>query len=708
MSKEKEKPIPYPKYEKVLDDPPRMEGNEGFVVGQEGQKVRIPFSAYVHETGDSIQLNCCLTPWCKNFGVGGITEDNGSPSKPPQLAPNYSVQIRDEMRKQKKTGRKFTALQCDLCGYWTKIYSNRSVGELINLFIRKYAPSIICDGCTDNESDGSKDKSRKEYYADPSPNDFFGSNGYYGPTRAKRLVCKNCGRTRNPFWNRCPRDFADMQNKPEKYINAMHATSQLSVNDFRRSHVYGEREIPENEPYNPNLYDKFYNALGWYQFFAVEWIGYYNNQIRFGKAKTEYTPKPKPVKKKSSDKDGEKDSRVSDDDYPTDEPYTEEEGMFESLPKDITDKDIPYFCMPQVQTDTLLLSTHTPGSKDKRQELRLMLSVLVPSGYILLATLNYSEQHNLSELSRIDHKANRFLKLKIQGIDRELCLHAHKDRQTDRYYSRDRTDGRKVIYGFENRGACIRHPYHALAHYYTLEKIVAGIPELMLVQDGEAKPYKACLWAFRRRIAEKSCHVIMSIGEKKGDISLRGGKNRMTMKRLKDLTNGLKKDIDKAKAKFDRSKGIQSNRVGFQSRLFAQGKDGTNIKKKVVLTADSLAEMDSMNAAMMLRGASLFMVDSVCNQIRYRVRGLFRGKKTAKNKGLNYVSHWKNPMRVQQLADIFTFSSNCLEWHSVQKGYSPATDKLEISICRHRHLIHHIVSPEITSDEFVRDKFRLS
>lgn len=708
---------PIREYEKALDKNPTLE-KYAEVADVNGNIVRIPHPAFVHETGEFIQLNCCLSPSCSNFGNPCLVADDEDPSKSSSfiLATNYSIEWQDETRSKKKTGRKFKKLKCSLCKTSTRILSNRSASELMSRFTRKYAPSIICERCfsgklDDRHSDGD-DKSQWDY-ANPSPNDFFGTHNTE-PTRAKRLKCQKCAayekkpKIKHILWKRCPGKFSDIQDNPEKYVHIMHAVTQLSVNDFRRSLVYDNREVPDDEPHNDRLGRKYYRVLSWYHFFAIEWIGFYNNRIRFGQAYTKYTPEVREETGKqdeyvdSEKYDGDDSGESGDDVYPSDEP---DEMEFKKIPKDIGEKDIPYYCMEQVQTDTILLSSQTPGSRDKRQELRLMISVLVPSGYILLATLDYSDQHNLKKLRDLDKKANK-KKLDVFHEDRELIPHAHKERQTDYYSSPDRASdkGRQTPTDFGKRGARIRQPYHALAHYYVLEKIVSKIPELMLVQDGETGTKKAYTWAFRRRIAKGTCHVILSIDEKnKGDrTTQKGDKVRKDKKGLKKLTVAIEQEIDKVKSDIGSYKGGPT----FHSDLFAQGKNGENLKKKVWLSVNTLVEKNSANAAMMLRGASLFRIDSVCNQVRQRVQGLTRGKVTSKNQGLSYISHWEDPIRIQQHADIFVFSSNCLAWHSTKSDTLPAVFKLELSVKIHRHLIHHIVSPEVTSEEFIYDKFR--
>lgn len=712
----KDKELEPREYENVLDDEPCLENFEKIYDWKNVSKGKpplrsvVPHRAYVHETSDLIQLNCCLTPWCENFGKPCLTNDKGddTPDSSIKLSPGYSFVLKDDTERK---GLKITCLRCDSCKDWTRIHSNRAASQQISRFVRKYVPALFCDHCSCGNSNGQPEENPYIWdYANPSPQTLFNRNGVHHDTGAVRLLCKNekCeSKSKTPYWNPFPKGFSGIGKEPENHVRNLHDVANLSLSDYRRSQVYLERNLPVIEPSNPKLGSSYYSALDKYQFLAVEWIGHYNNQIRYGKADIKPITKREDRDKKKITESVEEELAAMDDDDGED--LAAEASL--SLPSDVEKKDIPYFSMPQIQTDTFMLSTHTPGMTDKRQELRLIVSILVPSGYILLATLNYSNQYNFSSLEEHDNASNEVASLDIHGADRDLSIHAHNEKMRDYYISPDRgSKGRLHTIDFEGKGVRIRDLYHSIAHYFALEKITAKIPEIMLVQDMEKMPLRSCIWAFRRRIVEKTCHVITTqVPKDKKDrkIAEKVMEND-AMKSNKVLTKKLVKDVDEAKKK-DLPRNIRSSgdRIAFYSSLFSRGGVSVLPRKKVWITANTLMEIDSMNAAMMLRGASLFIVDSVCNQLRKRVSGLHRGEQASKNTERSYVSHWKNPLIVQQLVDVFVFSKNCLAWHSVKEGYLPPVVQLGLSI-PNKHLIHYTCSPGIQSYEFISEKYRFS
>lgn len=703
---QKNKELARSAYERNLDEFPCFEEIKKIVDEKKGRRFKVPQQAYVHETADFVQLNCCLTPWCANFHKDCLTEvvSNGNSPGSFQLSPGYSfASVKDTNRKDLEV----PALKCDSCGFRTRFYSNRSASELMSRLTRKYAPALFCGHCSCSNMKATGEENCCYYwdYANPSPETLFKRHYSHRTTGAQRLICRTCGKTKSPYWNSFPSEFSDIEKEPEKYVRILHEISTLSFNDYRRSYVYDKRLVPVVNPSNPRLGNSYYSALRKYQFIAVEWIGYYNNQIRYGKANI----KPIAERKTRNKKPGVnvKESKI----ISGGDVYEEDTELSSiSIPSDIAEKYIPYFTMPQIQTDTLMLSTHTPGEDDKRQELRLIISVLVPSGHILLATLNFSDQYNFSDLKKLDKKSNSPPKrLDIHGDDRELSIHAHNEKKRDHYVSPDRgVRGRLNPIDFDGKGVCLRQPYHSISHFYVLEKIVSRIPELMLVQDMEKDALKSCVWAFRNRIAKKTCHVITSQEEKRKEFIAWAEKERMKSneKLTKKLEEKVKIEIANAKNGVNPKHISTTKNYAFISGIFAQVDGGSKPRRKTWVSRNTLAEMDSMNATMMLRGASLFVVDSLCNQFRKRVRGLHRGLQTAKNSERSYVSHWKNPLIVQQLADVFVFSKNCLAWHSTKEGYLPSTVQMGLSI-PNRHLIHHICSPRISSDEFVEEKYLL-
>lgn len=506
-----------------------------------GKELWVPLPAYVFETGEFVDLNCCLTPWCKNFGKSciEIPKDGKDISKASKLAEGYSFGMGSDKR---TTGVRIRGLQCDSCGYWGKISSNRGASELMSRYIKKYAPALFCVNCSINGLNETETKNEYKWeYAAPVPNKLFEKNENNKQSGSLNVRCHKCRGKRVVSWRERAYGVWSFIKNPKKEMRMMYDAATISLNDFRRSGIYMNPEMPSSDPprLETSAHTKFYTLVNRYQYIAVEWIGYFNNLLRYGgMAEIKYPTITKEEGTTSGDTNGSGEDDIEDDEIDVANPF----------PKDITKKkDLEHFQIPQVQTDTLIASSHMMNTSELKHEHRIMLSVLQPSGYILLATLNYTDQYNHSELHAIDkitflhdveHDEER------EG--REFCMHPHLVRKYDPFKSKHKElKGSAHTSDFEERGTSIHSDYHAHAHYYTLEKIVAKIPELMLVQDNEREPLMACAWAFRERILKNECHLITCQNMKDKDKS--GKHTPARTKGAKELMQDLTRSIREVK-----------------------------------------------------------------------------------------------------------------------------------------------------------------
>lgn len=744
-------------YEEKVDANPSVEPYLE-LTDTEGKIGRIPLPAYVHEIGKFVDVNCCLTTWCKNYSKSciAIPENEDDLSKATKLADGYVFEIEKDYDVKNLT---ITKLKCDLCKYCTKVRSNRGTSELISCFIRKDAPALFCDKCSSDKinEDGKVVTDYEWDYGTPNPNKFFGIHTRWNPEKGNELTrfkCNRCERkkengkkrltTKTPYFRDVPDGISNFVRNPEETLSDMDNTVRYSVNEYKRSSLYMEREVPSVRPTNTRAGGSYYYTnLRKFQFFAVEWNGYFNNLIRFGdkemtiqhriherksalrmarKRARERAQKIKmgiPVDKEDAYKskimkgpaldqdnnpladashevNGERNSVIKE--------AKEEQVKLLTYPEDIHAKDLKDFHRPQIQTDVLLVSIKTPGSKDRRQQFRLMISVLHPSEYVLLATLDYSDQHNLDELDELDERAVAGLEdVDLYGKDRELSMHPQMYKKWDIVHSPDRKgEGPTHVRELMDKGARIREMYHANAHYYALEKIAANIPELTLVLDNEIVPLKSCVWAFSDRIKKGNCHVITT---KKMDYEPEESEG----KTREELMSKLEQEVDEMKQQDWSDKWITTGKTplpGFTSKLFTEYLgEGKNSKRKIWVTKNTLTDVDSKSAALMLRAASLSMVDSMCNQMRSRIEGATRGKKNAGQSGrLSYISHFEDPMNFQQHVDIFVFSKNCLSGHSNVKDYAPGVVQLKLSV-ENMHLIHFVHTKSILHPDFLEKKY---
>lgn len=710
-------------YEMEFDKDPSIEECV-YIEDNKGEIVRVPKDAYVHETGEFIQLNCCLTPWCKNFRKSCITKSS-------KLAHGYSVSIKFD----RTDCRHHPILTCIFCDYEADIISNRAAAALMNRFTRKYAPALFCENCSlENLNEEQTKNDYKWEYADPSPNDILSSHSGGKKVGENKVVkCPTCELRRTVLYTDSPNGFSRIvKNTNREQIQPLHDVFANGVAEFRRDRVVSADDEDEdgNVKYtNPRLGYGYYSTLSKYQFIAVEWIGYFNNLIRFGKVDIDALTDPKNIQSLA------KRDLVESTSPKNRTKLKEMEEKFKRRLESIDEKYHRYLLMPQVQTDTLIVHTKTPASNERQQELRLTISVLVPSQYVLLATLNYNDQHSLDEIKSHNRVANmKAPDFELEGVDRELAVHAHKDQIGDVPKSSSGRKGNNLkrlhVLGYKKKGVGIRRPYHDFAHYYVLEKIVSKIPNLMLVQDGDRDALKACSWAFRERIAKGNCHVISSvlIDDKKSENER---EKQDKGKKTEAMLDALKKDVEKLQMEYEQVTALNKRKTKeegkkrlnmtltnrdkpyFYSGLFRQSgvtKNKKTARKKKLwvslntLMADDMKD-DSMKAAVMLWRASLNHVDSMCGQFRSREEGADKPAQSVGSGGSNYNSNFEMPISLQQLADVFTFSRNCIVDHSTTDNYLPAVIHLGLMESG-KFLYQFIKSPRISSNEFIKEKYR--
>lgn len=720
--KSKEKKVVYEThYERYEDENPRPEkglvirrrrkGKNDVVKREDLRRedlIRIPYPAHVHESGERIQVNCCLTTWCKNFAKPClIPEDPKQPNGNMTLADGY--RCRYGIRTDNGQKRNVQMLVCEGCNKDFRIWSNRGVSEVINQLLRKYAPALFCYKCSlPKESDGSKPTNYEWSYSNPEPKKILNSSSF-ADSGARRVLCKNkgCNSTRTVTWKKYPQLIEDVVQNPESYLRDFHDVATLGASAFERTVLVTDKTLYASPNYKDSRLSRsfYYSSLDRYQFIAVEWLGYYNNMLRtkdsinFGDVQQ---IKDAVIRSRMREKEEESEPQDNNDSSTGNSDHLNSDGASDDHYK----KEM--LGMPRILTDTLILSAHVKGAAVPHQEFRLMISVLVPSDYILLATLNFSDTYNQDILSKLYFRmsqGNAGL-WKFNNEDREYVVHPQLLSVSDPHKSHG-SKGRKrehVDHFFDN-GLMIRRPYHSLAHFYTLEKITSKIPQIVQVLDGERDTLNACVWAFRNRIAKENCHIIVSSDDRQSAQTRKENPSQDRDVLFKKLQNS----IEERKEQFMNRQNVckstsDEDKFEFCSPLFTQGSFGGKLRKKRWLSVNTLLSLDDSSiAAQMLMAATLGNVDSVCNQLRRRNHGFIRGQVSAQQDGLSYISHWQNPNVIQKLADIFAFSKNCLTWHSRKPDFVPPVALLGLSELN-KHLIHYLDN-EISGEVLFGKKF---
>jgi transposase-like protein len=220
-------------------------------------------------------------------------------------------------------------------------------------------------------------------------------------------------------------------------------------------------------------------------------------------------------------------------------------------------------------------------------------------------------------------------------------------------------------------GVQVHADYMAHGHFQLLSHMFFNAKQVNLFIDGDAGLLTACLGAFAPRVASGRAHVVQVVTPKDLNTEVRRTRYAASLSKFKAYINknhaGLPWEMARVEVMREHLNGIRGTEDGLKWDIAKEWidnplPDSSEPEKQFRFVTDTGA-ISNHEVARLLERATLWPIDTVFNQIRYRVRMFGRPVPSARRARKMWHAYCPyDPNMVVQLLEIYRVWHNYI-WH---------------------------------------------